>query len=316
MVKKLGRGLDSLIRKTEPTPPQPVEPEAAIDYEIRHIDPTTIAVNRDQPRARFSEDGIQELARSIANEGILQPLVVRTREDGSHELVAGERRLRASLSLKLDTVPVVVRDLPTESLLELALVENIQREDLNPIELARAYKALREKNGWTQAELADQLGKKRPTVANVLRYLELPVSVQDALAAGEISSGHAKALLGVTDLEQQQVLFTRTIEEGLSVRDLEQLVRGEELVEEHDLPDEKPPTAPGRSGVAAPRDVSSEPKPAHLVDQENILSAALGTKVEIRESAGAGKILVEFYSGDDFERIKQQILAGRDRSTQ
>jgi len=164
--------------------------------------------------------------------------------------------------------------------------------------------------------LADQLGKKRPTVANALRYLELPDSVQDALAAGQISAGHAKSLLGVVDKGEQQALFERTLQEGLSVRDLERLVRGEDMGEDQGPSDVKPEAVPRRPGSTASRDANFETKPAHIVDQENILSSALGTKVEIRESAGGGRIVVEYYSGEDFERIKQQILTGRGRSKQ
>ncbi len=297
VARKLGRGLDALIRSSESP--------SGNALEIRHIDPKLIAVNRAQPRTRFDDEALDELAQSIKNDGILQPLVVRRHEAGGFELIAGERRLRASLRINLEVVPVIIRDLPPEDLLELALVENIQREDLNPVELARAYHQLREHNSWTQADLARELGKKRSSVANTLRFLELSESMQDALAGGAISAGHAKLLLSLADDDREE-WFSAIVDEGLSVRELESRLKGpSEPIEE---PVSGEPAAPNRgtSGSSGPAELRV--KAPHVAEQENILSTALGTKVEIREGRGRGKVIIEYYSTDDFERIKRQMM--------
>ncbi|MEM7261292.1 MAG: ParB/RepB/Spo0J family partition protein, partial [Planctomycetota bacterium] len=240
------------------------------------------------------------------NDGILQPLVVRRHESGGFELVAGERRLRASLKLNLEAVPVVIRDMDPDDLLELALIENIQREDLNPIETARAYHQLRERNKWTQADLASQLGKKRSSVANSLRLLELPEPIQDAIARGSISAGHAKLLLSVADSEREEWL-EQILEHQWTVRELESALRGP--VEAEPEPDPEPAEPQAETPPARSND-SDEPKvkAPHVAEQENILSTSLGTKVEIREGRGRGKIVIEYYSTDDYERIKRQLL--------
>lgn len=295
MVKKLGRGLDALIRKSE-------SPESgSAGLEIRHVDPHHIAVNRAQPRVHFDDSALRELAASIRKEGILQPLVVRRQESGGYELIAGERRLRASLSLDLATVPVIVRDDATESLLELALIENIQREDLNPIELARAYQALRNQHQWTQNELAEHLGKKRSSIANAMRFLELPERIQNALALGEISQGHAKVLLGLDEATQSDA-FEALLVDDLSVRELEDRVRPR--------PDDVDATGAagdGHSGGGGSVPRSARPgksKPPQLAEEERVLCESLGTKVEIRSNGQRGKISIEFYSPEDYDRLK------------
>ena len=191
--KKLGRGLDSLIQRHQPTATETTP-------QILRLDPKLISVNRSQPRSTFVDSALDELASSIRRNGILQPLVVRIHESGGYELVAGERRLRASLKINLTDVPVVVQSVDPDNLLEMALVENIQREDLNAIDLAKAFKELQQQHGWTQVQLAEHLGKSRPAIANTLRYLDLEEAIQDGLAAGEITPGHAKVLLSVVSV--------------------------------------------------------------------------------------------------------------------
>lgn len=305
MVKKLGRGLDALIRKSE----NPDSGSASL--EIRHVDPHHITVNRAQPRVHFDDSALRELAASIRKEGILQPLVVRRQETGGYELIAGERRLRASLSLDLATVPVIVRDDATESLLELALIENIQREDLNPIELARAYQALREQHQWTQNELAEHLGKKRSSIANAMRFLELPDRIQNALALGEITQGHAKVLLGLDEATQSEA-FEALLVDDLSVRELEDRVRPRaDDVDANGDPSGSSSTpstsggGPGAGGIAVPRSARpGKAKSPQLAEEERVLSESLGTKVEIKSNGQRGRIAIEFYSPEDYERLK------------
>lgn len=314
--KKLGRGLDSLIPRmvqpvetpqpqaeAEATPAAPAEAgETTTDSDrVLQIDPKSIRVNRDQPRTHFEESAIDELAHSIRQNGILQPLVVHQTADG-YELIAGERRLRASQKLELARVPVIVRHAASPDLLELALIENIQREDLNPVETALAYQNLRDQHGWTQAELAERLGKKRSSVANVLRFLELPQAIQAGLAAGQITPGHAKVLLTVA-ADQQIKLFEATVAEQLTVRSLES--RWDQIQNPaQPEPASSAPPPPKKSGSSP-----AEPKPPHIVEQEDMLSRALGTKVEIRESGGRGKVTIDFYSLEEYEALRRRLVA-------
>ncbi|MEM7164091.1 MAG: ParB/RepB/Spo0J family partition protein [Planctomycetota bacterium] len=318
--KKLGRGLDTLIPRSVPTP-IPVESlppvpgtegkssgeveateaaEQSTDSTIAWIDPKSIQANRDQPRERFDDEAIDELAHSIRENGILQPLVVRQSATGTYELVAGERRLRASQRLELPQVPAIVKVVTDDQLLELALIENIQRENLNPIELAKAYSALRDQHGWTQEQLADRLGKKRPSVANTLRLLELPSQVQKSLELAMLSVGHAKVLLTLPADEQLQ-MHERVVNEGLSVRALEAALREPQDAETAPELEERDPT-PASSGS------SLKVKPPHVAEQEDLLSRALGTKVEIREGRGRGRIVIDYYSTDDYERLTQRMM--------
>ena len=346
--KKLGRGLDTLIPRAVPTPipvesleaapapsettaeetsppsPEPVadasapptpasESTAAVEpapaeptppdpnSTIFWIDPKSIQANRDQPREHFDDDAIEELAHSIRENGVLQPLVVREGENG-YELIAGERRLRASQRLELSQVPVIVKLVADEQLLEIALIENIQRENLNPIELAKAYLGLRNQHGWTQEQLADRLGKKRPSVANTLRLLELPPQVQTSVELGIISAGHAKVLLALPP-EKQVEMHQRAVNEGLSVRALEAALRGD------DDEDVEPEVAPSKGSTSSGSGSSSlKVKPPHVAEQEDLLSRALGTKVEIREGRGKGRIVIDYYSTDDYERLTKRMM--------
>jgi ParB family chromosome partitioning protein len=265
--------------------------------EVLDIDPSKIAVNPNQPRKRFAAEELDSLKTSLAREGFLQPLVVRRNGGDAYQLVAGERRLRAAQELGLEAVPALVLNVGEERLLELALVENVQREDLNPIELANGYRQLMQVKGWTQEALAENLSLSRSSVSNTLRLLELPEDMRASIARGHITMGHAKVLLSVADPKEQRILFERIAEEKLTVRDLEE--------EREGLPQFKdgsrsPGAHKGRQG-------RSTPVAPHVASLEEQLSERLGTRVRIRERNGRGKLIIEFYSSDDFERIRKLI---------
>lgn len=273
----LGRGLSSLI------------PGAADDRGLLEIPVSAIAPNPRQPRNDFPEDSLAALARSIREVGVLQPVVVRAR-NGGYELVAGERRVRAARLAGLATIPAIVREGDdTESLRE-ALIENIHREDLAPLELAAAFQELLEDLGVTQETMAERLGYSRAHVANTIRLLSLPGDVQRLLAEGKIQAGHARALLGLPDDQAKSGLALRVAAEGLSVRQVEDLVRS---YSEH------PAVAP----PPTPRD--ADPM---LSEVEEILSEQLQTRVQITLGKRKGKIIVEFGSRDDLDRIVSEII--------
>jgi ParB family chromosome partitioning protein len=273
----LGRGLSSLI------------PGATEDAGLLEVPVSAIQPNPRQPRLDFAEETLAALARSIREVGVLQPVVVR-RRDGGYELVAGERRVRAARLAGLATIPAIVREGDdTESLRE-ALIENIHREDLAPLELASAFQELLEELGVTQETVAERLGYSRAHIANTIRLLSLPAEVQRLLAEGKIQAGHARALLGLPDDEAKSTLALRVAAEGLSVRQVEDLVRS--YVEK--------PVAPK---PAATRD--SDPL---LGEVEEILSEQLATRVHVMLGKRKGKIIVEFASKEDLERIVSEII--------
>ena len=264
------------------------------------IDPTTIARNPRQPREVFDEEEIDQLATSLLDVGVLQPLVVRPLEDDRFELVAGERRLRAAIAAGLPTVPAIVRATEDADLLKEALVENIHRVQLNPLEEAAAYQQLLDDFGVTQEELAARLGRSRPTISNTIRLLSLPAPVQRRIAAGVITAGHAKALLSLADGTTQQRLADRIVAEGLSVRATEEAVRL--------LQDEEPTArAGGGRGGAGGRPRLQVPG---LVELQDDLSDALEARVRISMGAKKGRMTVEFLSVDDLERIVGIIADG------
>jgi ParB family transcriptional regulator, chromosome partitioning protein len=234
------------------------------------------------PRQVFDETALEELATSIRQHGILQPIVVMKQEAG-YEIVSGERRFRAAKLAGLSKVPVVVREGgdDAQEVAELRLIENIQRENLNPIELARAYQALVTDHGLTQEQVAEQVGKERSSVANSLRLLGLPSQIQDEVGNGALSQGHAKALLACADDAWRLQLARQVIEEGLSVRETERLAkRG---------PGEAPPSGPG--------------KPAHIKELEANLLRLFGTKVKIKEKGGKGSLSIQFVGKEQFQRV-------------
>jgi ParB family chromosome partitioning protein len=245
------------------------------------VETALVQPNPFQPRANFDESEIRSLADSLRRQGLLQPVVVRP-VDGHFELVAGERRWRAARMAGLDRIPALVREVDDRKMLELALVENLQRRDLNPIEKARAFRQLLEINGWTQEGLADAMGLARPTVANFMRLLELPAEVQEAVSRGTLSMGHARALLAAPNRAVMLQLLRKVIEEDLSVRALEQL-----LVR-------KPSSAPAAAG---------KPKEPYLVELEQKLMDRLGFKAEIQPRA----IVVPFGSNEQLTAILRRL---------
>ena len=295
----LGRGLDALI----PSPPAPergLEPVAsALRAAATEIPTLEISPNPDQPRRRFDETELDRLADSIRRYGLLQPVVVRRAPPGAarpYELVVGERRWRASQRAGRETLPAVVQDVGPRDLLELALVENVQRRDLNPIELGQAFRALLTA-GRTQEEVGERVGLDRSTVANHLRLLELPKELQEDVELGALSMGHAKALLQLQNPERRRHLRDRIVAEALSVRAAEGLARSLATVAA-----ETPVERPAR-GAAAP-----DPNLRHLVGQ---LEGYLMTRVAIEGGAEKGRIAIDYYSSEDLDRLSRTILEGR-----
>ncbi|MEJ5358565.1 MAG: ParB/RepB/Spo0J family partition protein [Desulfobacterales bacterium] len=279
----LGRGLGALL------PGGPAEGGPDGDYFLCDID--LIRPNPVQPRRRFDEAELEELAASIRRQGILQPLVVR-RSPGGFELIAGERRLRAARRAGLSRVPVVLREVSDDRLLEISLVENIQRAELNPLEEAEAYHQLIHRLQLTQEEVAARVGKSRSTVANFLRLRQLPPPIRQSIEAGELSMGHARALLSSEEPAQQLAAWREVVGRGLSVRETEALMR--RLKE-----------APKERRVRPQR-----PETLHLERLAEDLARVLGTKVTLRARGPRGRIEIEFYSPDDLERLIEHLRRG------
>ncbi len=276
----LGRGLDALIEKVEEKKPE----EAARTLPIDRLHP-----NRFQPRTYFDDAAITELAESIRAQGIIQPLVVAPEGDG-WAIIAGERRWRAARKAGLENVPVVIREVADDrELLELALVENLQRSDLNPIEEAEAYAALQEKFGLSQEEVAARVGKARTTVTNALRLLRLPDEVLDLLREGRLTAGQARPLLALGDHEAQINLADRAVREGLSARDLERLAAGPQ-----DSP--KAQRKPDR------------PTEVHTAAAEERLTRRLQTRVEIRRQGKGGHMRIHFHSEEELMRLYDVLV--------
>jgi ParB family chromosome partitioning protein len=284
----LGRGLSALI----PGAPEAGEAPAG----LMEVPVNAVAPNPKQPRTRFDDETIAALAASIREVGILQPLVVRRAGDGRYELIAGERRLRAAKAAGLASVPIVLRDSEDSDLLREALIENIHREDLNPIEQAEAFKALLGELGLKQEELADRVGVSRSHIANTIRLLALPLDVQQFLADDKITAGHASAVLSLGDKDAMSSLATRIAAEDLSVRQTEDIVR--RFVE-------APKDAAEKRRVA---EAITEQSDANLAEVEEILSEQLATRVSIQMGAKRGKVVIEFGSPDDLERIVSEII--------
>ncbi|MBT8399255.1 MAG: ParB/RepB/Spo0J family partition protein [Rhodothermia bacterium] len=304
----LGRGLDALI--STPAEVDSDESNAGLqeskmyDFEDRlrlvgrvaEIEIDKIDANPYQPRAAFDEAGIDELAASIKQLGIIQPITVRAVGSGKFELISGERRLRASRIAGLQRIPAYVREADSESMLEMAIVENIQREELNPIEIALGYQRLIEELDLTQEQVAEKVGKSRVAVTNMLRLLKLPPFIQALLKTGSLSVGHARALINVDDESIQQKVVEDTVREGLSVREVERRVRS--LSE----PKPKPKKKVSSSGA----DETVDPHLKALVDR---IRTKFSTQVQIRTSdMGAGKIELSFYSQDDLQRLVDLLM--------
>ena len=284
--KALGRGLRALIPDAPPDAPD------AARGAPQEMDVDLLRPNPDQPRQAVDDAKLDELARSIRTHGVIQPIVV-TRRDGESgfEIVAGERRWRAAQRAGLPRVPVVLREMPRTRRLEVALIENVQRENLNPIEEAAAYRQLADEFGMTQQQIADAVGKERATVANYQRLLGLAVEVQADVAAGRLSMGHARALAGLSDAEQQLAVARRIREGDLSVRAAEDLVK--------------------RTGTPK-REQESEraPSDVHVRAAEERLRISLGTRVRIVQRGKRGRIEISYASEDELQRLYDQLTHG------
>jgi ParB family transcriptional regulator, chromosome partitioning protein len=290
----LGKGLGALIPATERL--------EDTDATLRELPISQITPNTFQPRNHFDEEALVSLSASIQAVGVLQPILVRQTGAQEYELIAGERRWRAARRAGLQTVPAIVR--PTEDVrsLEQALVENLHREDLTPLEEAAAYQQLVEEFGHTQEEVAQRVGKSRSAVANTLRLLHLPPSIQRLLADGQISAGHARALLGTPDRVFQEELARAIVAEHLTVREVEERVRehaGVDAEEEPSAPE------PAKEPAAAVR-------PAALLELEGLLSDHLDTRVQISMGAKRGRVVIDFATLEDLERLYRVMLEGRE----
>lgn len=302
----LGRGLGSLIpQKKAPTqtatatvepavlaseetaaPRQFVtEPEPRQVVDTQQVSTLFVAVaeieaNPDQPRTVFRHQPLEDLMNSIKEHGVLQPLAVTRRPEGGYELIAGERRLRAARMLGLEKVPVMIREAKLDEKLVLGLIENIQREDLNPLEEARAYERLIQEFGFTQEMVAKKVGKARPTIANALRLLELPQEIQDAIAAGTVSAGSARAIVSIQDTRSRLALFRKLVGEKMNTRQVE-------------------------AGVRSLKGKAKDPAVAAAEEQ---LREQLGAKVEIKKRGGKGAVAICFYSDEEFEAVMVKLI--------
>lgn len=278
MAKGLGKGINALFTNMQTTQNEESVQEVSLK-EIRQ--------NPYQPRKIFEPQAIEELKESILEHGILQPIIVRKSIKG-YEIVVGERRYRAATAAKLETVPVVVRELNDQQMMELAVLENLQREDLTPIEEGAAYQMLMDKLNLTQEELAKRLGKSRPHIANHIRLLSLPSPVQELISEGKLSMGHGRALLGLKDKKKLSMIVNRILKESLNVRQLEKIIQ--------------------EANDNVPRETKKkERKDVFIQEQESLLRERFGTTVTIKQSKKKGKIELEFFSKEDLDRILELL---------
>jgi ParB family chromosome partitioning protein len=273
--RALGRGLDALL---------PTTPETG----LRQVDIDRIEPNPSQPRQRFDRQGLEELAESIKEHGIVQPLVVAAQGDDRFRIIVGERRWQAARLAGLEQVPVVVREASDRETLELALIENVQRRDLNPLEEAVAYGRLVQDFGLTQAEVGQRVGKSRTAVANTMRLLSLPETLKRAVTEERITEGHARALLSIPDVQMQLAMLERVERDGLTVRQTEEQVR--RLVE-------------------GPASRTRTPKSPDIEAVEDELRRSLGTKVSLRHGKRGGRIVIEYYSDEEFQGLYERLTA-------
>jgi ParB family transcriptional regulator, chromosome partitioning protein len=290
----LGRGLSSLIPNKQPAQKSAVDFSKRIagatedsirgDKFIIDIDVNQIVTNPHQPRMQFDDEKLENLAQSIKIHGIIQPLIV-SKKGNQYELVAGERRLEAAKRAGLKKIPAIVREADDLQKLELAIVENVQRHDLNPVEEGKAYKKLMDEFQMSQEEIAVKMGKSRSLVANKIRLLNLPVEIQKGLIEGKITEGHAKAILSIPDAEKQRMLYEMILKNNLTVRQIEEKTQ-EVSVKSHK------------------RQMTVDPRVKEL---ENVLVEMLGTKVKISRAGEGGKIIIEYYSKEDLEVLLEKL---------
>ena len=298
----LGKGLSSLI-------PASAGVESPTDVSLVDVPIASIEPNPHQPRVHFAEEGLEELAASISEMGVLQPVLVRPLTDGSYELVAGERRWRAAQRAGLTVIPAIVRTTDDLSSVEQALVENLHRQDLTPLEEAAAYNQLIDDFELTHDQVATRVGKSRSAITNTVRLLGLPPTVQSLLADGQLSAGHARALLGTPDRSLQEALARQAVADGWSVRLTEQAVRG-------DAPGDTTPTAPNddvstSDGVidGAGLTPATKLRPPGLLELESLLAEQLQTRVAVTMGAKRGRVAIDFADLEDLERI-YRLMAG------
>lgn len=286
MKKGLGRGLDSLFgnfeqESSEVNEKVEVKVEQVVVNEPKQIEIGLIDRNPEQPRKIFDDEALAELASSIKNYGVIQPIIVKE-VNGRYVIIAGERRWRASRLAGLKTIPCIVKDYTEQEVSEIAIIENLQREDLNPIESAKAIKSLIQQFDLTQDEVADKIGKSRPAVANTLRLLLLPEAIINLVETNKISAGHARALLGVENPVKQKELAVQIVEQDLTVRDIENII--------------KHLNKPKQETVV-------KEKSLELKDFEERIKRVFSTKVSIKGNESKGKIVIDYYSKDDLDRI-------------
>ena len=285
MAKKtrgLGRGLEALLP----------DAEEALSSGVQEISLGDIDPNPDQPRRSFSEESIAQLAQSIREQGVLQPILVTPQNGGRYRIVAGERRWRASRAAGLDKVPVIVRDLDVIQQMEIALIENLQRDDLNPIEVAQGIRSLMQQCGYTQETVANRLSKSRPAVANLLRLLTLPEEVIELVRQGSLSAGHARVLAGLDDNARKLALAKETIEQGYSVRQLEALAAAVKAE-----PEKQPAPKPKKTAL-----------PAELTELESRIRETMGVRATLTGTVKKGKIVLQYYSQDELEHLNDLLL--------
>ena len=279
----LGKGLDALFMDNET-----VDSGGVVTLRLSQIEP-----NRDQPRKIFSEEALNELADSIREHGVLQPLLVRPLPGGSYQLVAGERRWRASRMAGLQEVPVVIREMDEEQAMEIALIENLQREDLNAIEEATGYKQLMERYGMTQEQVAKRVGKSRPAIANALRLLNLPQKVMDMVGEGEVSPGHARALLAFDDQDRIVEIAQKVKTGKYSVRDIERMAKNQDETKE--------------KAAKAPEEPAWGGKSAFLTEMEIAMSMEMGRKVRIIPNGEGGTLQIQFWDEEDLKSLAEKF---------
>jgi ParB family transcriptional regulator, chromosome partitioning protein len=284
----LGRGLGALI----PTEVVANRASALVDLPVSAVRP-----NPHQPRSHFDEEALAALTASIAELGVLQPILVRQVGEGDYELVAGERRWRAARRAGLSSIPAIVRNVSDIVSVEHALVENLHRQDLNPLEEAGAYQQLIEDFGLTHEQLSAQVGRSRVAITNTLRLFQLPPAVQRLVADGQLSAGHARALLGTPDRTFQESLARRAVNDGLSVRAVEDAVR-----DRNEL----------GGGAAAPAPAGGRLRPAGIVELEDLLSTHLDTRVRVDMGSRRGKVVIDFATLEDLERIYRAMTSAPD----
>ncbi len=285
--KALGRGFGALLKS--------VEEQTVSDNkgEVPQIQIDEVGFNPKQPRQEIDNSKLEELAQSIKTKGVIQPVLVRPLENAAkkYELIAGERRLRASKLAGFDQIPAIIKPIGDDELLEIALIENIQRDNLNPIEESKAYRDLLEEHGYTQENLAQRVGKNRSTIANFIRLLQLPDEIQKDLSEFKLTTGHARSLLAIDDEETQLAIRDRVLDEKLSVRETEDAVR---TVKSKEAP---------RKPAGKPETISPQ-----MVLNQDRLRDRLGTKVSIKSKGPKGKIEIEYYSEEDFNRLFSLLL--------